>query len=111
MLNRFISKGLLASAAAGLATFAMTPAHAGLGAPRSIAVSYADLDLKSDDGRDQLKRRVAFAAETVCGPADTFSYFSKKSVAACQDRAITNASRGMVEVFATAQGTIRVAAN
>jgi UrcA family protein len=111
MFNRFVSKALLASAAAGLATFAMTPAHAELGAPRSIAVPYADLDLKSETGRNQLKKRVAFAAETVCGPADTFSYYSKKSVGACQDRAIANASRGMVEVFANAAGTIRVAAN
>jgi UrcA family protein len=111
MFNRFISKAVLASAVAGFATFALTPAHAELGAPRSIAVSYADLDLKSDSGKAQLKRRVAYAAETVCGPADTLSYFSKKSVGACQDRAIANASRGMVEVFANAAGTIRVAAN
>ena len=111
MFNRFISKAVLASAVAGFATFALTPAHAELGTPRSVAVPYADLDLKSDNGRDQLKRRVAYAAETVCGPADQFSYYSKKSVGACQDRAIANASRGMVEVFATAEGTIRVAAN
>ncbi|HEV2567330.1 UrcA family protein [Sphingomonas sp.] len=111
MFTRFVSKALLASAAAGFATFALTPAHAELGAPRSIAVSYADLDLKTDTGKDRLKRRVAYAAETVCGAVDEFSYFNKKSVGACQDRAIANASRGMVEVFANAEGTIRVAAN
>lgn len=111
MFTRFIPKALLASAAAGLATFALTPAQAELGAPRSVIVSYADLDLSSDSGRNQLKRRVAFAAETVCGPADRLSYHSKKAVGACQDNAIANASRGMVEVFANAKGTIRVAAN
>ncbi|NNM78247.1 UrcA family protein [Sphingomonas sp. ID1715] len=111
MFTRFVPKALLASLAAGVATFAFAPAHAELGAPRSVAVSYADLDLKSDGGKAQLKKRIAFAAEIVCGPADNFSYFSKKSVAGCQDRAISNASRGMVEVFANAESTIRVAAN
>ena len=111
MFTRFASKALLASAAAALATFAVAPAHAELGAPRSVAVSFADLDLKTESGQKQLRKRVNFAAEVVCGPADTLSYHSKKSVGACQDNAISNASRAMVEVIAQAGSTIRVAAN
>lgn len=111
MFTRFALKALFASTVAAAATFAVAPAHAELGAPRSVAVNYTDLDLKSESGQAQLKKRVAFAAEIVCGPADTMNYFSKKSVAACQDRAITNAGRAMVEVFAQAGGEIRVAAN
>lgn len=111
MFSRFVSKALLASVAAGLATLAVTPAQAEIGAPRSVVVRYADLDLRSDYGRDRLKKRVAFAAEIVCGPADTLSFASKASVSGCQDRAIANASRSMVEVFARAGTTIRVAAN
>ncbi len=111
MFTRFALKALFASTAAAAATFAIAPAHAELGAPRSVAVPYTDLDLKTDSGQTQLKKRIAFAAETVCGPADTLSYFSKKSVGACQDRAIANASRAMVQVFAQAGGEIRVAAN
>jgi UrcA family protein len=111
MFTRFALKALFASTAAAAATFAIAPAHAELGAPRSVAVPYTDLDLKTETGQTQLKKRIAFAAETVCGPADTLSYFSKKSVGACQDRAITNASRAMVQVFAQAGGEIRVAAN
>jgi UrcA family protein len=105
MFTRFAAKALLASAVAAAATFAVAPAHAELGAPRSVAVPYTDLD------QNQLRKRIAFAAEVVCGPADTMNYFSKKSVAACQDRAIANAGRAMVQVFANAESTIRVAAN
>jgi UrcA family protein len=111
MFTRFAAKPLLASAVAAAATFAVAPAHAELGAPRSVAVPYTDLDLKTETGQNQLRKRIAFAAEVVCGPADTMNYFSKKSVAACQDRAIANAGRAMVQVFANAESTIRVAAN
>ena len=111
MFARTVSKALLASVAAGLVTFAISPAQAELNAPRSVVVRYSDLDLKSDLGRSRLNKRIAFAAETVCGPADELSYYSRMSTAACEDRAIANASRGLVEVFANAEGTIRVAAN
>jgi UrcA family protein len=111
MFTRFALKALFASTAAAAATFAIAPAHAELGTPRSVAVNYTDLDLKSETGQAQLKKRVAFAAEVVCGPADTLSYHSKKAIAGCQDRAVANASRAMVEVFAQAGGEIRVAAN
>lgn len=107
----FISKALLASTIAGLATFAMTPVHAEISGPRSVLVSYADLNLKSDAGRARLERRIAFAAESVCGPADNRSYQSRMAIAACEADAIANATRGMVEVFADSGaggGTIRV---
>lgn len=106
-----LSRALLASVTAGLVTFAISPAQAELNAPRSVVVRYSDLDLKSDAGRSRLNKRIAFAAETVCGHADDLSYYSRMSTAACEDRAIANASRGLVEVFAKAEGTIRVAAN
>ena len=112
MFTRTASKALLASVAAGLVTFALTPAHAEIGAPRSMLVRYSDLDLQTASGKTRLQKRIAFAAETVCGPADGLSYFSRQATAACETNAISNASRGMVEVFAQAgNGTIRVAAN
>jgi UrcA family protein len=111
MFTRHVAKDLLASVTAGLVTFAVSPAQAELDAPRSVLVRYGDLDLKSDAGRATLDKRIAFAAGTVCGPADGLSYSSRRSVAACEERAIANASRGLVEVFASAQGEIRVAAN
>jgi UrcA family protein len=112
MFTRTVSKALLASAAAGLVTFAVAPAHAEIGAPRSMLVRYSDLDLQSDAGKTRLQKRIAFAAETVCGPADGLSYFSRQATAACEENAIANASRGMVQVFAQAGGgTLRVSAN
>jgi len=111
MITRFALKAVFASTVAAAAAFAAMPAHAELGAPRSVAVSYTDLDLKTATGQNQLRKRIAFAAELVCGPADTLSYHSKKSVAGCRDRAVAGAQQGMVEVFAQAGSTIRVAAN
>ena len=114
MFSRTITRALVASAAAGVATFSLTPAHAEIGAPRSVVVHYTDLDLTSEAGMSRLNKRIAFAAETVCGPADTLSYQSRMAIAACETDAITRANRGMVQVFAQARGakgTIRVSAN
>ena len=111
MLTRTVSKALLASVAAGLVTFAMAPAHAEIGAPRSVVVRYSDLDLTSENGQARLHKRIAFAAETVCGPADMLNYQSRYATAACENDAIARANRGMVQVFAQAGGTIRVSAN
>ena len=113
MFTRHISKALLASVTAAIATFAMSPAQAELDAPRTAIVRYNDLDLHSDAGRATLNKRIAYAAGTVCGPADQLNYDSRRGVAACEERAIANASRGLVEVYASAdnKGSIRVAAN
>lgn len=108
---RLFAKALLASTLAASATFAVAPAHADSSAFRSVAVRYADLDLKSQAGKATLERRIAFAAETVCGPADTLSYHSRRSVAGCEARAIANAGRATVDVIAAAESTLRVAAN
>ena len=111
MFTRTVSKALLASVAAGLVTFAMAPAHAEISAPRTAVVSYSDLDLNSDDGQARLRKRIAFAAQTVCGPADMLNYQSRQSTAACETDAIARANRGLVQVFAQKGGTIRVTAN
>ena len=112
MFTRTLSKALLASLTAGAATFAMIPAaHAETSKARFVTVSYADLDLNTDTGKTRLEKRIAFAAETVCGPADTFNYQSRMATAACESDAIASANRGLVEVFADASaggGSIRV---
>ncbi|MFD1612754.1 UrcA family protein [Sphingomonas tabacisoli] len=111
MFTRTVSKALLASVAAGLVTFAMGPAHAEIGAPRSMVVKFGDLDLSTTSGKARLGKRIAYAAQTVCGPVDERSYFSNKANLACENDAIANANRGLVEVFAQAGTSIRVAAN
>lgn len=110
MVTYLVSRVLLASATAGLVTLAMAPARAEIGAPRSMVVHFGDLNLSSDSGRATLGRRIAFAAETVCGPVDSLSYFSRKAELACEDNAIANANRGLVQVFARAGTSVRVAA-
>lgn len=113
MLTRNLTKALLASITAGVATLAVAPAHAETSRPQSVMVSYADLDLKSDNGQARLKKRIAFAAETVCGPADMLNYQSRMATAACEGDAIASANRGLVEVLAengdSVGGAIRVA--
>lgn len=112
MFTRTATKALLASAAAGFATFMLMPAaHAEIGAPRTMKVRYSDLNLSTDAGKAQLDRRISYATEVVCGPADTLSYNSMKDVGACQSFAVGNAHRAVVTVLAERKGEIRVAAN
>jgi UrcA family protein len=47
--------------------FAIQPALASAQETESMAVTYDDLDLTSDEGREQLDRRIDKAAEKVCG--------------------------------------------
>lgn len=108
---RLFAKALLASTLAAGATLAFAPAHAELNTPRSVAVRYADLDLKSDAGKARLHKRVAYAAERVCATPDTGSFYSRQSTEDCQQRAIAGAGRAMVQVLASAETTFRVAAN
>lgn len=49
---------------------ASVPATAGTMHAKSVAVSYADLDLSKSAGRDTLARRIATAVRQVCGGAD-----------------------------------------
>lgn len=112
MFTHAVSKAILASAAAGFATFMLTPAaHAEIGAPRTMLVHYDDLNLASASGKARLQNRISYAASVVCGPADELSQSSLKDVGACEARAISNAARAMVTVVASREGTIRVAAN
>ncbi|MBW8755818.1 MAG: UrcA family protein, partial [Sphingomonadales bacterium] len=76
----------------------------------SVRVSYADLNLASDFGRDRLQSRIAFAAETVCGPADHRDVPFMQEVRECRSgtvadaqpayqAAVNSARRGTVEVL------------
>lgn len=108
---RLFTKAFIASVAAGVATLALTPAHAEMGAPHSVTVSFADLDLNSSAGKARLERRIATAAREVCGPVDQLSYSDRRSNEACKQDAIARAGRAMVEVVANARTSVRVAAN
>lgn len=108
---RVFTKAFIASVVAGVATLAFSPAHAQLGEKRSVTVSFADLNLNSAAGKARLDRRIAFAAATVCGPVDRLSLIDRRANDDCQQRAIADAGRAMVEVVANTRTSLRVAAN
>ena len=57
----------------GLASFALVaaPAVSAQGDDtRTIGVTYNDLDLSSEDGREELNRRIDRAAKDVCGASE-----------------------------------------
>jgi UrcA family protein len=107
---RFIAKALFAAAAAGAATLALSPVHAELGAPRTQEVRYDDLDLSKPAGKARLERRIAQAARIVCGPDYSGSITTRMAVAECRADAVADARRAMVEVVATAERAVRLAA-
>jgi len=76
----------------------------------SVRVSYADLNLATDFGKDRLQSRIAFAAETVCGPADHRDVPFTQKVRECRtatifdvqpayQAAVNSARHGTVEVL------------
>ena len=82
-------------AASAFATMAAKPAHAQDRAPfgyeqKSIAVFYGDLDLTNRDGVATLKRRMMFAARTVCG-ARSMSMYTRPAVETCMRNALLDA--------------------
>ena len=56
---------ILAAAALGAAAVFAVPAAAET--PAAVAVEYADLDLSTKAGQDQLERRIDSAARSACG--------------------------------------------
>ena len=59
-------KTVTAAAAVLISAALVVPTVAQAQDAKSVTVSYADLDLATDNGQYRLGRRIAFAAETVC---------------------------------------------
>jgi|SRR5215210_3155839 len=59
-------KTVTAAAAMLISAALVVPTVAQAQDAKSVTVSYADLDLATQDGEYRLGRRIAFAAETVC---------------------------------------------
>jgi UrcA family protein len=75
----------------------------------SVRVSYADLNLASDSGRDSLQSRIAFAAETVCGPADHRDVPFTQDVRECRVNTIADAQPAFQAAVNSARhGTVEV---
>lgn len=113
----FVRSSVLAAAAvAALALNLATVAPALAQSATSIEVSYQDLNLTSSAGREILDRRIANAAEQLCGEARPIELTLNAAVQACQAETIaqTQAQRdaavryGTVQVIAQADPVVRV---
>lgn len=74
----------LLSLAALAAAFTAMPASAQSAAPTSVAVSTADLDLRSLAGIASLDRRIHAAIRTLCGEASDVDVHGKNAVVRCR---------------------------
>lgn len=87
-LSRSLLFGSFAALAAAVA--AASPASA-QEEPRSVAVSYADLDLSTADGVGRLDRRVRNAADRVCSVNGARDLKTRGMVLACKEQTLANA--------------------
>jgi UrcA family protein len=58
---------------------------------RSIAVSYADLDLNREAGVQALYQRLRLAARQACGSVETRDLAARRAWQTCRDAALANA--------------------
>ena len=59
---------------------------------KSLAVSYADLDLSKSAGAQTLYKRIKKAARRVCGPVDNYTFLTPaKTFRQCYEQAIADA--------------------
>jgi UrcA family protein len=101
-------KMILAATAAALALSA-SPALAQDGsAPSHIVVSYADLDLSTDDGARRLDRRIRTAVETVCGPTSDADPAGKNDVLRCRAETLAFARAQRDSALAAASSASRM---
>jgi UrcA family protein len=99
----------LAVAAAALATLS----SAAFAAEPSRSVRYADLNLTSAEGRAQLDRRIAAAAEALCGFAVSADLAGQSDVARCRAATVAGVTSQRATILTSAAmqgGAIRLSA-
>jgi UrcA family protein len=87
-------------AAFAAATLIATPA---LAEERTILVNHADLDLKSDAGRNALNRRLAAATEQVCGSYSSVAADEIDRVKSCREQARRDIARQLAALWGAKQ--------
>jgi UrcA family protein len=93
-------------AVAGVFSILSPAARAQAPAARSIAVSYAQLDLSDPAAIDALFRRVNVAAERACGAYDARSLRERNGWRDCRDAAVKAAVAQLVDArIAAVQGS------
>jgi UrcA family protein len=96
-----------AAVAAGLLTLGLAAAPAVAQPVETVLVSYADLDLASQIGRQRLDRRIAYAAEQVCGGYSPVELRWAAAVRACQFETIADVAPQRDAAIGL-RGTVRV---
>ena len=84
-------KTLPALAALAIAAALVVPTVSQAAERTSARVSYADLNLTTQFGKDKLQRRISFAARTVCDTADARDLKFVRIVSECRNGAIADA--------------------
>lgn len=103
-------KTLLRLAIAAVA-FTASPAIAQPAGSSQLAVSYADLDLRSDAGVRMLDRRIRSAVEQACGPTSSADPAGTNDVLDCRSETLASAraQRDLVIAAANANSQVRLA--
>lgn len=104
MLNSVFTKTLCAAAAIAVtATGFSASANAQNRTVRTAVVSYADLDLNSEDGQSTLQGRLKGAVRKVCGSYDPKSLVDIQDHDVCMEQASASARRASVTIMAAAK--------
>jgi UrcA family protein len=86
-----MSKNFIASIALSLVGCALLAGAAAAPAPRTVKLSYSDLDLGTDSGVEALYQRLREAARYACNPSDTIDGRSQVSFEVCKVEALERA--------------------
>ena len=105
-------KPLLALAALATASGLLVPTATQAATTNSYRVSYADLNLASDGGRQTLERRIAFGARVVCEIEDSRELALAAATKACRSGAINGVQPAYEAAVAAARrGTVELGAS
>lgn len=90
--------------AASVATLQAAPASAqGVPSQATLAVSYADLDLRTEAGVRALDRRILTAVQQACGPTSDFDLAGRNRIRACRAEALERLSAQRQTAIAAAE--------
>jgi UrcA family protein len=102
-------KAIPAFAALVTATVFVLPTVSQAAGSNSVRVSYADLNLASDDGANALEHRITYAARVVCEFEDSRQISVATATNLCRSDAVQRARPAFEEAVAAARhGTVTV---
>lgn len=102
-------KPFTAMAALAVASALLVPTVSQAAETSSMRVSYADLNLASDDGRGTLQRRMTSAAEAVCAIEDSRELALATAAGLCRSDALQRALPAYeAAVAASRRGSVTV---